>query len=281
MSDKRELDLSMFPSETRVVWRSEIHLSAYNPRVIDKEGKKLLKRSLKNFGVVGGIVVNSRTGNTIVSGHQKVMILDEKYGYSEENPAENDYQLKAEFIDVDEKEEKEMNIMFNNPNVGGKWDMVALARIVPDIDYRKAGLEGADLSLIGLDYLLQTEGENKISDALDDLMSPLQEKREAEKEARRLEREADKMLAKAEEEEDEPEEAEPEEDYEAKKAHMKEVKRQVKEKAIEEAGNMDAYVMLSFDTFDNKADFLERFGYPAGIRFIKGEEFDGMVERID
>ena len=273
----------MFPSETRVVWRSEIHLSAYNPRVIDKEGKKLLKRSLKNFGVVGGIVVNSRTGNTIVSGHQKVIILDEKYGYSEANPAENDYQLKAEFIDVDEKEEKEMNIMFNNPNVGGKWDMDALAKIVPDIDYKKAGLEDADLSLIGLDYLLQTEGENKISDALDDLMTPLQEKREAEKEARRLEREADKMLKEAEtdDEDDEPEEAEPEEDYETKKAHMKEVKRQVKEKAIEEAENMDAYVMLSFDTFTNKARFLERFGYPAGLRFIKGEEFDGMVERID
>ena len=282
MSDKRELDLSMFPSETRVVWRSEIHLSAYNPRVIDKEGKKLLKRSLKNFGVVGGIVVNSRTGNTIVSGHQKVMILDEKYGYSEANPAENDYQLKAEFIDVDEKEEKEMNIMFNNPNVGGKWDMDALARIVPDIDYKKAGLEDADLSLIGLDYLLQTEGENKISDALDDLMYPLQEKRQAEKEARRLEREADKMLkAESDDEDNDPEEAEPEEDYETKKAHMKEVKRQVKEKAIEDAGNMDAYVMLSFDTFANKAGFLERFGYPAGIRFIKGEEFDGMVERID
>ena len=115
-------------------------------------------------------------------------------------------------------------------------------------------------------------------------MTPLQEKREAEKEARRLEREADKMLkeAEADDEDDEPEEAEPHEDDRAEKvAHMKEVKRQVKEKAIEDAENMDAYVMLSFDTFANKAGFLERFGYPAGIRFIKGEEFDGMVERID
>lgn len=281
MSDKRELDLSMFPSETRVVWRSEIHLSAYNPRVIDKEGKKLLKRSLKNFGVVGGIVINSRTGNTVVSGHQKVIILDEKYGYSESKPTENDYQLKAEFIDVDEKEEKEMNIMFNNPNVGGKWDMDALAKIVPDIDYKKAGLEDADLSLIGLDYLLQTEGENKISDALDDLMTPLQEKREADKEARRLEREADKMLKESGNEDDEPEEADTEDDWETRKAHMKDVKRQVREKAIEDAGKMDAYIMLSFDTYDNKAAFLQRFGYPDGIRFIKGEEFDGMVERID
>lgn len=284
MSDKRELDLSMFPSETRVVWRSEIHLSAYNPRVIDKEGKKLLKRSLKNFGVVGGIVVNSRTGNTIVSGHQKVIILDEKYGYSEANPAENDYQLKAEFIDVDEKEEKEMNIMFNNPNVGGKWDMDALAKIVPDIDYKKAGLEDADLSLIGLDYLLQTEGENKIADALDDLMTPLQEKREAEKEARRLEREARQAEESADYDEEEHEEDESDDkqsEWDAKVAHMKDVKRQVKEKAIEDAGNMNAYVMLSFDTLKNKEDFLIRFGFPPGIRFIKGEEFDGMVERID
>ena len=253
-------NLADFPSETRIVWRSEIHLSTYNPRTISKEGKKQLKRSMHNFGVIGGIVVNSRTGNTLVSGHQKVKILDEKHHYSEASPTENDYQLKVEVIDVDEKSEKEINVMFNNPNVGGSWDMDALAKLVPDIDYKRAGLEEADLSLIGLDFLYQTEGENEISGALDDLMAPVEEKKAAELEERKVQRQQEKA---------------------AKVAHMKDVKRQVKEKAVEDAENMDAYVMISFDTYRAKADFLQRFGYPEGIRFIKGEEFDEMVERID
>ncbi len=286
MTEKRELDLTMFPSETRVVWRSEIHLSTYNPRTISKDGKKQLKRSLKNFGVIGGIVVNVQTGNTIVSGHQKVTLLDEKYGYSEANPTENDYQLKAEFIDVDEKTEKEMNVMFNNPNVGGSWDMEALAKLVPDIDYKRAGLEEADLSLIGLDFLYQTEGENQLASALDEMMAPVEQKRAAEREARKAQRQAEKAASKAREEsgdddDDEDEDPDPEAERAAKVAHMKDVKKQVKEAAQAKAENMDAYVMISFDTRKRLAAFLDRFGFPQDIRFIKGEEFDNMIERID
>ena len=44
---------------------------------------------------------------------------------------------------------------------------------------------------------------------------------------------------------------------------------------------MDAYVMLSFDTYEAKAAFCERFGYDADMKFIKGEVFDEQVERID
>lgn len=286
MAEEKELDLSMFPSETRVVWRSEIHLSAYNPRTISKDGKKQLKRSLKNFGVIGGIVVNAQTGNTIVSGHQKVALLDEKYGFSEANPTENDYKLKAEFIDVDEKTEKEMNIMFNNPNVGGSWDMEALAKLVPDIDYKRAGLEEADLSLIGLDFLYQTEGENQLASALDEMMAPVEQKKAAEREARKAQRQAEKAAAKAREEsgdddDGEDEDPDPEAERAAKVAHMKDVKKQVKEAAQAKAENMDAYVMISFDTRKRLAAFLDRFGFPQDIRFIKGEEFDNMIERID
>lgn len=283
MAEKKELDLSMFPSETRVVWRSEIHLSTYNPRIISKDGKKQLKRSLKNFGVIGGIVINEGTGNTVVSGHQKIALLDEKYGYSEDNPTENDYQLKAEFINVDEKTEKEMNIMFNNPNVGGSWDMQALAELVPDIDYKRAGLEEADLSLIGLDFLYQTEGENQIAGALDDLMAPVEQKKAAEREARKAQRKAEKAAAARKDSDDDEEEEEPDPEavQAAKVAHMKDVKKQVKEAAQAKAENMDAYVMISFDTRKRLAAFLDRFGFPQDIRFIKGEEFDDMIERID
>ena len=62
---------------------------------------------------------------------------------------------------------------------------------------------------------------------------------------------------------------------------MKEVKHHVKENAQKQAENMDAYVMLSFDTYEAKAAFCERFGYEPDMKLIKGEVFDEQVERND
>ena len=247
-----EDSLKKFFSSTIVeVKRSEIHPADYNPRKIDEQGKRMLKRSMKQFGVVGGIIVNSQTGNTIVGGHQKVAILDEMYKYPD-----NDYFLRVEMISVDRKTEKTLNIALNNGNISGQWDYDALARLVPDIDYKDAGLTDADLNMIGCDFLLQTEEENSLADALEEMMQPVTERKEAEKAARQLER-AEKV------------------------AHMKDVKQQVKEQAQETAANMDAYLMLSFDTWEAKAAFCERFGYDPYQKFIKGEVFSDQIERIE
>lgn len=247
-----EDSLKKFFSSTIVeVKRSEIHPADYNPRKIDEQGKRMLKRSMKKFGVVGGIIVNSQTGNTIVGGHQKVAILDEMYKYPD-----NDYSLRVEMISVDRKTEKTLNIALNNGNISGSWDYDALARLVPDIDYKDAGLTDADLNMIGCDFLLQTEEENSLAGALEEMMQPVTEQKEAEKAARQLER-AEKV------------------------AHMKDVKQQVKEQAQEAAANMDAYLMLSFDTWEAKAAFCERFGYDPYMKIVKGEVFDNQVERVE
>lgn len=244
-----------FNSKSVELKRSQIKPASYNPRTISDEGKKALKRSIKLYGVVGGIVVNQATGYTIVGGHQKVAVLDELNKY-DKSSYENDYMLRVELINVDEKTEKQLNITLNNPNVGGQWDFDALAQIVPDIDWKDAGLTNADLNMIGVDFLLQTEEENSLADALSDMMSPVTEQKEADKAAKQLER-AEKV------------------------AHMKEVKQQVRDNAQKTAEDMEAYVMLSFDTYEAKAAFMERFGYDPNMKFIKGEVFDEQIERID
>ena len=231
--------------------RSAIHFAGYNPRKLSEESRKTLKRGIKKFGLVGGIVVNKRTGLTVVSGHQRLSVMDELQKFPE-----NDYRIRVDVIDVDEKQEKELNILMNNPNAQGSWDYDALARLVPDIDYKDAGLTDADLNMIGCDFLLQTEEENSLAGALEEMMQPVAEQKEAEKAARQLER-AEKV------------------------AHMKDVKQQVKEQAQETAANMDAYLMLSFDTWEAKAAFCERFGYDPNMKFIKGEVFDEQIERIE
>lgn len=226
------MELSKYvKSESVELNRSAIHFADYNPRKLSEESRKTLKRGIKKFGLVGGIVVNKGTGLTVVSGHQRLSVMDEL-------------------------QKKELNILMNNPNAQGSWDYDALSRLVPDIDYQDAGLTAADLNMIGCDFLLQTEEENSIADALEDMMAPVTEQKEAEKAAKQMER-AEKV------------------------AHMKEVKQQVKDAAQKQAQDMDAYLMLSFDTFEAKAAFCERFGYDPYSKFIKGEVFDEQIERIE
>lgn len=246
------MELSKYiSSESVELKRSAIHLADYNPRKITEEARKTLKRGIKKYGLVGGLIVNKRTGMTLVSGHQRLSVMDELNKYPD-----NDYLIRVELIDVDEKQEKELNILTNNPNAQGSWDYDALRELIPDIDWKDAGLTDVDLNLIGCDFLLQTEEESSLADSLTDMMSPVTEQHEDNKAAKQLER-AEKV------------------------AHMKEVKEQVKQGAQEKATDMDAYLMLSFSSYEEKAAFCERFGFDPSEKFIVGSVFDEMIEMID
>ncbi len=249
------MELSKYiKSESVELSRSAIHFASYNPREIDEEARKTLKRGIKKYGLVGGIIVNRYSGLTVVAGHQRLSVMDELQKY---NPVtkENDYKIRVDVINVDEKQEKELNILLNNPNAQGKWNYDALAKLIPDIDYKDAGLTDADLNMIGVDYLLQTEEENTLSGELSDLMLPVRELNEQEKMQRQAER-AEKAQA------------------------MKDVKQAVKDKAMKQVEDMDAYIMLSFDNFENKADFCTKFGIDESLKFVKGEAFDQIIEDI-
>lgn len=229
-----------FNSESLELQRSEIHFADYNPRTISDEARKSIKRGIKKYGLIGGLVVNKRTGMRLVSGHQRLSVMDELNKFPE-----NDYTIRVDVIDVDDNQEKELNILLNNPNAQGQWDFDALRKLIPDIDYKDAGLTEEDLNLIGVDFMLQTEEENDLADSLDELMAPVHEEKAQKKE------------------------------------HMKQVKADVKKAAEEKAKDLDAYVMLSFDTFEAKSAFMQRFGYDQYEKFLKGEVFSDQIERVD
>lgn len=248
------MDNKYFTSKSVELKRSQIRLHEQNPRVISAENRKALKRGIKKFGMVGGIVVNRRTGYTLVSGHQRLSVMDELQKYNADTK-ENDYPIRVDLIDVEEKEEKELLILLNNPSAQGEWDYDALRELIPDIDYKDAGLTEQDLDIIGVDYNFQTEEENTIAGELDDLMEPFREEHQAEV--------AEKQAEKAE-----------------KVAHMKQVKQEVKEAARKAAANMDAYLMLSFDTWEAKAEFCEKFGFNPEEKFLKGEVFGDKIDTL-
>ena len=73
-----DMELSKYiKSESMELNRSAIHFADYNPRKLSDESRKTLKRGIKKFGIVGGIVVNKRAGLTVVSGHQRLAVMDE------------------------------------------------------------------------------------------------------------------------------------------------------------------------------------------------------------
>lgn len=231
-------------SETRTILRSQITPAPYNPRKITDEARKALKKNIKANGIIGGMVWNELTTN-LVSGHQKLSIADEVNKYNS-STKENDYEIKVEVINVDLKTEKELNIFFNSKSVQGEMDYQKLALIVPDIDVDLAGLDDIDLSFIEVELPKDLNIEVPT-------FEPQEEKKEK---------------AKIQDSEEEP-------SQEEKKQAVKEAKAKVKEGTVYEG---DPYITISFDSYENKVFFLERFHLSGDTKFIKGEEFAEIIE---
>lgn len=147
---------------------ADLRPAAYNPRTIQAPVLADLKKSMNEYGDLGGIVFNVRTGN-LIGGHQRtknlppstpVFILDK---WDEPNAqgtiGVGSVTLHGEawavrLVDVDEIRERAMNIAANSPR--GEWDAQGLAELAAQV---AAG--GYDLDVLGLrhDYLAGVLGE--------------------------------------------------------------------------------------------------------------------------
>src|SRR5699024_10873612 len=128
----------------KVMKLSELNPAKYNPRKALKPGDKefeKLKNSIENFGYVELIVVNTRTGNTVISGHQRLSVL--KYLGKEE--------AECVLVDMDADSEKALNIAMNK--VSGEWDEVKLADLIKDLqdsnfDLGKTGFDPPEIETL-------------------------------------------------------------------------------------------------------------------------------------
>ena len=73
-------------------------------------------------GLVQPLVWNKRTGN-LVGGHQRLAQIDAL----ERN---REYKLTVAVVDVDETRERELNVLLNNPDVCGEWDLPKLKEVL-------------------------------------------------------------------------------------------------------------------------------------------------------
>ena len=117
--------------ETVKIKRSQVNFASYNPRKISSDSKRKIENNLKEFGLMGGIVWNERTGN-LVSGHQRVSILDKQNGYKPDSP-DTDYDLFVTKVNLTDEQEKAQNIFFNNKLAQGYFDENKLKPLMAEI----------------------------------------------------------------------------------------------------------------------------------------------------
>lgn len=137
--------------EIQTLKRSQLKGAEYNPRIIDKEAKKRLKKGLQQHGLVSPITWNKRTGN-IVSGHQRISQLDAL----EKN---KDYELDVWVIDVSPEEEAVLNVQLNNPSMQGDWDLNKLADITEEFGI---GFDEMGFSKLDVDFMF--DGDERFTD---------------------------------------------------------------------------------------------------------------------
>lgn len=137
--------------ETETINRSDIKNAPYNPRIMDPKAQKRLKQNIAKHGLVAALTWNKRTGN-LVGGHQRLKQLDAL----EKN---KNYELTVCVVDVDEREEAQLNVQLNNPSMQGEWDLDKLANIAEDYDLDMKD----DLGFTETDIDFMFEGDDRFS----------------------------------------------------------------------------------------------------------------------
>ena len=246
--------------ENREIQRSKINFANYNPRKITPEARKKLKANLKRVGILGGIVWNEVTGN-LVSGHQRVSVIDEVNKYNSETK-ENDYLIRVEVVQMDEKTEKEQNIFMNNRNIQGDFDSDMLRTLLDGIDYNLAGLDDFDLNMLGIGDIDLNIGNDDIwrkEDILDDSLSIIDDLTKEGSEHRNIDRSKDFY-------------EDSKENQIARHNEIQKIKDRIgNQNSFEKDNGMLSYVVLSFNTPTERANFMEVFGYSFDERYIDGQ----------
>jgi DNA modification methylase len=114
--------------EIRNVPLKTLKPAPYNPRRIDASAMAGLEKSLERFGVVEPIIFNERSG-FVVGGHQRLKVLRRQKVKSTD----------VVIVDLDEIDEKALNVALNNPAIGGVFSD-KLADLLAEIQGSRAEL---------------------------------------------------------------------------------------------------------------------------------------------
>ena len=246
-------------SETLEIWRHEL---SFNPSNIKRHSEKEIKLQVKNIrknGYLGGIVYNVRS-HSLVDGHRRVAALDIIHKYDVETN-ENDYKIKVEQVDFDEKTEKEQLAYMALGNSKADYNLVA--NIIDQIDYSSVGLSSEDYQRIR--EISAVEVPSVGMSSLDDpFITPYQPVTELD--------DSDEIsvedIIKAHEEKPK-----------MTKEQVKAEKRKCDDVASNRQEEQDNYVFLKFDNNETKFTFCELLGVsPSNSMMISGESVLSLID---
>ena len=168
--------------------------------------------------------------------------MDIYYKYDGTN--KTDYQVKVEAVEFDEKTEKEQLTYEALGNTRADYSLVA--EYINDIDYTNLGLSDYDINELS-NFVVDINDYTPQVETYEDLIT-------------------------------EPQEEKIEPTYEEKKEQVKQMKQQIKDNALEKQQNEDAFITLSFSTYEAKSAFCEIIGIDPDERFAKGEIVLNMID---
>lgn len=216
--------------EMQRLHRSQIRNAEYNPRQIDKHARKKLEENLRSRGLLQPLVWNSRTGN-LVSGHQRLSVIDDL-------EKDADYALDIAVVDLDEKQEREQNIFFNNPSAQGSWDLNLLSDVLREgVDLTKTGFDAMDVQLMFDD--------SDFAPMFDLDKQPVEVRTEVEKL-----KEIDKM---------------------------KDIRKEYRKDQVEE-DDSEFYAVVVFPNRESQSAFMQRCGVDKNDRYLDGIRLHSLLD---
>lgn len=149
---------------------SNLKPAQYNPRKISNQQLTRLRKAMKTFGDLGGIVKNIRTGN-LIGGHQRVKIFDPSWPITATDHSDEVGTVAIGYIDTpwgkwsyrevdwDLKKEMAANVAANRH--GGDWDIPKLKDVLTELNDGSFDFELTGFSEGELKDLIDWEGLQK------------------------------------------------------------------------------------------------------------------------
>lgn len=237
-------------SDTIEITRSQIKLNPYNPKRHTDGDVAQQAKNIRKYGYLGGIVWNRKSGN-LIDGHKRVMALDTINKYD----GGNDYRLKVEVVDYDNKTELEQMTYMATKNT--KADFNLIAPYFDMIDPDSIGLSDEEIRTI--ESLAADYKDGYMQDLSDSFMQGIY------------------GPERKEETFDEIREGRSEKEQMGKKESV-ELKKRIKEVQKRKESDIRFHILLEFRNEDEHRIFCESLGYfPSKDMIINGME---LLQRL-
>lgn len=155
-----------------------------------------------------------------------------------------DYNITVAMVDLTDTEEMEQNLFFNNSKAMGEYDPYLLGEIFEsyDLQVENTGFDLPDLGILGVEV---------------DMAPSFMEEEPEDEEDKELLQLNNQIY---------------EDSHELRKAIKDYARNENKE-------NVNVFTVLTFSNEENKARFMEKYGFTAYEKYIKGEILDQIIEQ--